>query len=311
MYVDIVFSVYDEENDEYTYYRTDAAGHLVKGWYQEQDDDEWYYYLSDGSQAIGIHTINGKTYYFSRRGVMQKNAMAVENGYLYYFDKNGVQQTKQSMSKNGWAKGGGNWYYIKDKELVKEEFLKIGDYTYYFDYSGKMAVDTDVYVYNDETSEDIYHVDEKGHMVTGWQKYDDVWYYYGTDGRGASGVQTVNGKTYYFSEAQMLTDRAAVSNGYLYYFGEDGVQQSKQSISKDGWMKAGDNWYYAKDKQLVKRDFLKVGGYTYYLDSDGRMMVNQAFWSWDKDDNEYVYYADASGHLVTGWQNSWISVVFW
>ena len=65
MYVDIVFSVYDEENDEYTYYRTDAAGHLVKGWYQEQDDDEWYYYLSDGSQAIGIHTINGKTYYFS------------------------------------------------------------------------------------------------------------------------------------------------------------------------------------------------------------------------------------------------------
>ena len=303
MYVDIVFSVYDEENDEYTYYRTDAAGHLVKGWYQEQDDDEWYYYLSDGSQAIGIHTINGKTYYFSRRGVMQKNAMAVENGYLYYFDKNGVQQTKQSMSKNGWAKGGGKWYYIKDKELVKEEFLKIGDYTYYFDYSGKMAVDTDVYVYNDETSEDIYHVDEKGHMVTGWQKYDDVWYYYGTDGRGASGVQTVNGKTYYFSEAQMLTDRAAVSNGYLYYFGEDGVQQSKQSISKDGWMKAGDNWYYAKDKQLVKRDFLKVGGYTYYLDSDGRMMVNQAFWSWDKDDNEYVYYADASGHLVTGWQN--------
>ena len=63
----------------------------------------------------------------------------------------------------GWIKDSGIWYYYKEGELVKSEWIK----------------------YNDK----MYYVDANGSMVTGWRNIDGVNYYFypGNDGHMASG----------------------------------------------------------------------------------------------------------------------------
>ena len=297
LYVNASWSLYDEESQNNKYYRTDENGKVIKGWYE--DDSDKYYYLSDGSRASGVQTIDGKTYLFNESGEMQTDTVIVSEGYLYCFDENGIQQTKQSLEKEGWVKAGENWFYVKDKELVEDDFLTIGQYTYYIGEDGKMCTDTTFLWYDGNH----YRVDKAGHLVKGWYKSEEDWYYYGTDGSGARGILTINGKTYLFNQwGEMQTNYSKAEDGWLYYFGEDGVLQTKQSLEKGGWVKAGKNWYYAKDSQLVKGEFLTLGQYIYYMDEDGVLAADKSIELYDEESDKYRYYrADKNGRLIKGW----------
>lgn len=179
---------------------------------------------------------------------------------------------------------------MQKQDIVRNDFVTSGGYTYYMNYDGRMLTNTTFRVYNDDSYYDYkeYRVDSDGHLVTGWYQEDEdseQMYYYNADGSSAKGVQTINGNTYYFSEdGLMLRNYTIIDGGYFYYFDENGIQQNKQSSSTDGWAKGGDTWYYIKDGQLVKNDFVTVDGYTYYMDINGKMGIDGEYMKADPED---------------------------
>lgn len=316
MLTDSTFNQYDSETDTYKYYRVDADGHIVKGWYRSEEDSDWYYYDSDGVSANGITTIGGKTYYFD--GWMRCDCVVAEDGYLYYFNESGELAKKHTLANDGWIQINDNWYYAKDKNLVRDDMLTLGKDTYFFDSDGEMKVDTGFQWYDEEVGHYCdYRVDKNGHLLrNAWYKslYADdsddendegviYWYYYDADGHRVYGIQTINGKTYYF-DPYMKTETAVTENGQFLYFDQDGVQKIQKTLDKNQWIQVGDNWYYVKDKELVRMRVLKIGNQTYGFGSDGKMLVNATFWAYDSnvdDSDGYRYRTDSLGHVITGW----------
>ena len=292
------FEEYDSDTGKRYSYYVDKNGHMVTGWYQ--DEDNWYYYDSNGRGAEGITTVKNVTYYFLA-GKMQTDYSFEENGYLYYFDIDGIMQVKRNFDKDGWVQVGTDWYYVKSKELAKNQLVQSGRYTYYLDYSGKMVVNEEQWI-----SGYIYRFDEKGHMVIGWyqqkDEYDNTWHYYDAQGHAVNGIQNINGKTYYFTGGRMKTRYVLMKDDYLYYFDANGVQSMKKNLDKDGWLQIEDNWYYIVNKKIVQDQFIKIGNYTYSFDYDGVMRANSMFSLYDSATRKSVkYYADDKGHLITGW----------
>ena len=301
MYADGGYSIYDSETDEWYTYRFDKDGHMITGWYKD-GEEEWssvYYYHENGRQAEGLTEIAGKTYYFD--DYMYRNAVAEIAGTAYYFGADGVLESKRDISVNGWFYAGENWYYAKDGALVRNQFLKIGNYTYYFYSDGNMAKDGWNSIYDSETDEwYTYRFDKDGHMITGWYKVGYNWFYYNNNGRAAEGVQNVNGVTYYFSEGRMLTDCSATLDGILYYFGENGNAVKQINLQTDGWKQMPDGWYYAKNGELLRNEWINSGSKRYYLHSNGKMAANEIVEIFE-DDSYYTYRFDKNGWLVTGW----------
>ncbi len=73
-----------------------------------------------------------KMYYFGEDGVKVTGWQTVDNK-TYYFDKNGV------MQKSKWKKRGDDKYYLSKKGAALTGWQKIKKSTYYFDSAGKMA----------------------------------------------------------------------------------------------------------------------------------------------------------------------------
>ena len=84
-------------------------------------------------------------------------------------------------------------------------------------------------------------------MVTGWQKIDGSWYYFGAGGSMQTGWQKIGGKWYYMNES--------------------GVMQT-------GWKKISGRWYYFEGSGAMAANKW-VGNY--YLTGSGAMATN----TWD------------------------------
>ena len=137
-----------------------------------QVGNDWYYvknyyggeFLSDETATLG-----GRTYHFDRDGKMSQNCSVIDynQNMLYYYGSDGALVLKKTdYDKNGWVKSGNNWYYVKNKVLVKGKFITLGKYTYYMYGDGKMACDTVVKVYNSSIKKYVsYRVDKQGHVL--------------------------------------------------------------------------------------------------------------------------------------------------
>ena len=299
MCTDKTFYIYNYSDGTSKNYRVDKEGHLVKGWYTDENN-KIYYYDSNGVQAEGLTIIDEKTYYFDYS--MRTNYGTTINGEFYYFGEDGVLSIKKKLDTDGWFKVGDNWYYARNQELVRNELLTIGQYTYYMNHDGTMYTDGEAWIYGSPFEEvKICRFDKEGHMVKGWYNNGNDWRYYNTDGTIATGLKTIDGKTYYF-DYSMRTNYGTTIDGEFYYFGEDGVLSIQKKLDTDGWLAAGNNWYYVKDQDLVRGDFVKVGQYTYYMGYDGIMYTNTDLQIYDDETNRYKNYrVDEQGHLVTGW----------
>ena len=283
-------------------YRFDQDGHMVTGWYQgkEGDEDVRYYYDAEGHAVNGIQTIEGVTYYF-QNGTMKTKYVFTQEGYFYYFGADGRQKVKKSLDKDGWLQLEDNWYYIADKQLAKNKFVKLGNYTYYFNYAGIMYADTMFGVYDSEAERSgMFYADSQGHIVTGWYTMYENTYYFENDGHAADGVTVIDGKTYYFQANKLMKQYALVENGSFYYFDKNGELQTKKEIINDGWVTSAGNWYYVKNGQMVENQFINLGKYTYYLGNNGIMYKNQCK-TIQNDTKTLNYRFDADGRMVTGW----------
>ncbi len=86
-----------------------------------------------------------------------------------------------------------------------------------------------------------------GHAIKGWYENQNGWYYNDAEGRGVSGIQTINQSMYYFDDSEMQLNTKSVKDGKLYVFGGDGVGAE---YTKDGWVGSRymhNGGYYIKD----------------------------------------------------------------
>ena len=245
---------------------TDASGAVTvseiaaDGW--SRCDGEYYYYQ------------NGKPYtgwvgaYYVSNGLMLRDTAVVDrSGNQYWVNEYGVYQT------NTWVNDG-NSYAKADGTLAEDEWLAIGNKTYYFSGTGKMTED----FYLDGC---IYVLDEDGGYVLtadlhdGWNLIQDE-YYYQAGSRLASGKMEINGSTYYFKDGKMMTNMASkdgVFDGYFdYCYGADGAM-----LTGAGWKSINGNWYYLNNRSQYIKYWARIDGKMYYF-MPGSEYAYEAFW---------------------------------
>ena len=138
--------------NEKSWYRFDAQGYLVTGWYQE--NGTWYYLnpKSDGKlgkMMTGWQYINDIWYYFTENAGDKQGAM---------FCKRWAE-----VPYNGTVE----WYYFDENGTMKTDWLTQDENKFY------------LYPIADGT---------RGRMLTGWQKIGDNWYYFHEESDGNKGV---------------------------------------------------------------------------------------------------------------------------
>lgn len=138
--------------NEKSWYRFDAQGYLVTGWYQ--DNGTWYYMnpKSDGKlgkMMTGWQYINDIWYYFTENAGDKQGAM---------FCKRWAE-----VPYNGTVE----WYYFDENGTMKTDWLTQDENKFY------------LYPIADGT---------RGRMLTGWQKIGDNWYYFHEESDGNKGV---------------------------------------------------------------------------------------------------------------------------
>lgn len=297
-YENTTFDMWNEEKEAYFYYRADESGRLITGWYQAGDD--WYYYGSDRIGYEGLQTVNGKQYYFSQ-GRMCCSQKVEADGKLYVADKNG---TLVEAKNNTWTQVDGIYYYVQNGEFLSNTIAKIGNAYYGFDWQGHMYADNMFSIWKDE--QDLYYRAKKdGTLYTNaWYQDDSDWYYYGADGKGAEGIQTVNGKQYYFRSGRMSVNKAVTVDGKSYLCKIDGTLEV---MKNNAWTLYNNNYYYVKNNKVLTECIEKIGSSYYGFDGNGRMYNRTMFTLYGYDDNgnrmHKTYFAKDGGALYL---NSWV-----
>lgn len=281
-------------------------------------DSTYYLNPSTGIKETGKIKYDGNHYYFSKKGVMQKNkwvcngtCYASNSGALlkginavgnavYFFNNNGkkVTQKLKTIDSN-------TYYFLPNGKAAKEIRVKIGSNFYYFLKSGIMATNTWIGSKYYANSDGVLTEPEKPNeseandppKQTGWEIQDDNKYYYDSDGNLVTGWQIISGSRYYFAP--------------------DGVMQTGvQSIN-------GSSYYFYSDGRLAVSTTLVVGSKQYTINSEG-VIIDETNMSLSGDDtgtkianfalqyvgNPYVYGgtsltsgADCSGFVMTVFAN--------
>jgi len=152
-------------------------------------------------------------------------------------DKDNGAYAKWKTNQNG------TWWEESDGSYPVNEWKKISEEWYYFDYLG--------------------------YRVTGWQKIKSQWYYFDTDGKMAVGWREIDGKWYYFT----------IGNGTEHPHGS----WIDNNTCEKGTIKGIDvsRWQGDIDWKRVKADgvqfaFTRIGAYDFSLDSKYKANVKGA-----------------------------------
>lgn len=213
---------------------------------------------------------------------------------------------------DGQHKIGNYWYYYRNGQPVKNQYVWISD----------------------ENKECYYNND--GHMVYGEQNINGHWQYFDTstgaqvknnfvdlpdgrsvyyDGNGNMiyGLQEVWGAKRYFNTTNGAEAKNQFVNidGKTYYFGSDGsMVYGKQSIN-------GQEYLFNSDGSLAKNQLVNIDGKTYYANGNGQVVYDQdvnvdgKHYHMNNDGNPesdgWQYYDGAehyfkNGQMLTGWQ---------
>ena len=140
-----------------------------------------------------------------------------------------------------------------------------------------------------------------------WIESNGVWYWLGSDGVMATGLQEVGGSQYYFAaNGAMQTGWVKVGEGW-YYCDPSGAMASGWRLVNDawywfdqsthlmstGWVNAGNTWYLMSDSGSMRTGWALFDGSWYYLGNSGAMATG-----WLLDGS--WYYLDGSGVMATG-----------
>lgn len=167
--------------------------------------------------------------------------------------------------------------------------------------------------------------------IKGWQKINNVWYYYNSNGELQTSKWIKSGAKWYYVDqtGAMQTSKWVKISTKYYYFDKSGVMQtskwigSRYYVKADGsmatseivdngryyvngkgiwvkdtkWLKLSGKWYYLKNGTVQTSKWLKIGNKSYYFDKKGVMLTSR----WIKTDGKW-YYVNADGIMqVSKW----------
>ena len=181
---------------------------ISKGEWRTDSKGNRYYY-ENGQKVIGEKKINGKWYYFDKKGIMKTGWHSFTNKKVYY-GSDGVMVKGEKKIK-------GKWYFFEYLTgAMKTGWHSFTNKKVYYGTDGAMVkgekkIDGKWYLFKEST----------GEMVTGWYDFPNKRVYYGTDGAMAKGETIINGKSYYFREST----GELLKNGFANhkYYGTNGV----------------------------------------------------------------------------------------
>lgn len=143
-------------------------------------------------------------------------------------------------------------------------------------------------------------------MQTGWQKINNEWYYFNSDGIRQVGWQKIGNYWYHFDSNGIRQTGWQQLNGNWYYFNSDGIRQvgwqqvdgkwyhlNSEGIMETGWVKIGTDWYFFHSTGERYVGWLPENGKTYHFNSNGIMDIG-----WKKI-NGYWYHFNSSGVMNT------------
>lgn len=100
-----------------------------------------------------------------------------ENGIWYYYNNKGIKQT-------GWLQWKGNWYYLNKNGSMQTGWLQ---------WKGSW-----------------YFMNSNGSMKTGWLQWKGDWYFLNSSGAMVTGSKTIKGKICIFNESGVLQMESSV-----------------------------------------------------------------------------------------------------
>ena len=324
-------------------YRDSASGTK----YPDGSTADYYAIVRQGLQAgipsiIVEHAFISSTVdakYLDSEADLQKLGRADAEGIAQYFGVNlsninnsnsNNSNNSSNLSKNGWVKENGNWYYYKSS-IKQTGWQQINNKWYYMNSSGVMQTYWQVinghYYFFGSLSDGAmktgwqniwgkhYYFNSDGEMQYDWQKINGIWYYFGksSDGAMKTGWQTINGKRYCMNANGEMQQYWYLEDGKYYFLGANGSVRT-------GWQNIWGKWYYLEGNgvrqtywQIINGHYYFFGGLSdgvmrtgwqniwgkhYYFNSDGEMQ-----YGWQKLNGVWYYLGGASdGAMKTGWQ---------
>ena len=294
---------------------------ISKGEWRTDSKGNRYYY-ENGQKVIGEKKINGKWYYFDKKGIMKTGWHSFTNKKVYYGSDGAMVKGEKKINgkwyffeyltgamKTGWHSfTNKKVYYGSDGVMVKGE-KKIDGKWYYFEYlTGAMKTG-----WHSFTNKKVYYGSDgamvkgekkingkwyyfeylTGAMKTGWHSFTNKKVYYGNDGVMVKGEKKINGKWYYFEylTGAMKTGWHSFTNKKVYY-GSDGVMVK-------GEKKIDGKWYFFE----YLTGAMKTGWHSFtnkkvYYGMDGAMVKGEK-----KIDGKWYLFKELTGAMVTGWYN--------
>lgn len=227
-----------------------------QGW--KQKSGKWYYYDEYGKKVKGVQKIDGKIYFFDKKGVMQTGWQQDADGNWYYLKSSGAAYRKK------WVTLKKKTYFFDKYGVMATGFQEIEDKQYYFKSTGAL------YTGFKKFEGTKYFFSSKGIIKNGWGVKDGISYYLDEEGAPLTGLNEVKGKTYIFDETgAMLKGWQKDEDGNTYYLGSDGA------ALKDTWKKISSKWYLFDENGIMEnRGVTKVDSKYYYFKSSGAMAAN-------------------------------------
>lgn len=183
-------------------------------------------------------------------------------------------------------------------------------------------------IYSDYSTVQVVVIDIP---IKGWQKINNVWYYYNSNGELQTSKWIKSGAKWYYVDqtGAMQTSKWVKISTKYYYFDKSGVMQtskwigSRYYVKADGsmatseivdngryyvdgkgiwvkdtkWLKLSGKWYYLKTGTVQTSKWLKIGNKSYYFDKKGVMQTSR----WIKTNGKW-YYVNANGIMqVSKW----------
>ena len=205
-----------------------------------------------------------------------KTGWVKKDGNWYYLKENGTK-------KCGWFQDGGNWYYLDSQGIMRTGWVSVNDAWYFMDSSGAMQTGWL------EVGGRRYYLSSSGAMATGWVKVDNKWYYMDSSGQMQKGWIQDNGNKYYLNSKGVMQTGWLKKGNSRYYLTASGAMAK-------GWVQVKDKWYYMnKNSGKMRTGWITVKGSRYFLNDSGVMQTG-----WLKQNNAW-YYLSSSGAMQTGW----------
>ncbi len=296
-------------------------------------DGKKYWIKSDGTAASGWLDIGSwKMYFDTTTYAARTKADGVTdiNGHKYLFNADGIMQNFAGTTMIDGAK-----YWFSEEGYLKNGWLKLGDWTLYFDkttYKGAAGItkiDGKTYLFDDNgilktsgtpmVNGKKYFVNADNELVSGWVNYGGAKMYFDPNTyQGAAGITTVNGKKLIFDSNGLLVSGSGtfVVNGKKYCIDGNGNAVT-------GWVTLG-SWKMYFDPTTGEGAVGKVSidGKTYYFNSDGINYVpsnnsNQSMFELAQgfsSDTQYLILVNRGLHRVAiyqGSKNNWKEIKYW